>query len=239
MKIFLLTIAGIIFINNLIMYIYCKIAKRKSPPLSLSMQVQNNMAEIQQRNVKRKPSLFSNIKRYLSGLLRYNLILLGKIPSHHIRNFFYKNIYMINMGKNVVIYGGAEIRAPWNIIIGDGTIIGDDSKLDGRKGLIIGKNVNFSTGVWIWTDQHDVNDEYFGCLNAGGKVIIEDRVWLGSRVTVLPKKILKEGSIAASGAVVTKDLEPFTIYGGIPAKKIGERNKNLKYEFNADYIPFY
>ena len=75
----------------------------------------------------------------------------------------------------MVIYYGAEIRAPWNIHIGEGTVIGDKAILDGRSGIKIGKNVNFSTGVWIWTNQHKVNDISFGI--EGKPVIIEDRLY--------------------------------------------------------------
>ena len=48
-----------------------------------------------------------------------------------------------------------------------------------------------------------------------------------------------EGAILAAGAVAAKDKESFGIYGGIPAKKIGDREKVLKYEFNGEHIPFY
>ena len=48
-----------------------------------------------------------------------------------------------------------------------------------------------------------------------------------------------EGAVVAAGAVVTKSIEPYTIVAGVPAKKIGERNKNLKYEMTGEYVPFY
>lgn len=48
-----------------------------------------------------------------------------------------------------------------------------------------------------------------------------------------------EGAVIAAGAVVTKSVEPYSIVAGIPAKKIGERNKTLKYEMTGEYVPFY
>lgn len=83
----------------------------------------------------------------------------------------------MDISKTAVIYGGFEIRAPWKIKIDDGSVIGDECKLDGRNGIKIGKNVNFSTGVWIWTEQHDINDANFESNNSGGPVIIRDRAW--------------------------------------------------------------
>lgn len=169
---------------------------------------------------------------HFSSLIRLNLFIVSYIPSHTIRNFIYRHIFKVKMGKNVAIYYGAEIRAPWNLEIGDGCIIGDKAKLDARNGIKIGKNVNFSTGVWIWTEQHGVNDENFSC--EGAPVIIEDRCWCGPRTIILPGKTMKEGSVLAAGGVLTKNTEPFSINGGVPAKKIGERNRNINYELNGE-----
>lgn len=144
------------------------------------------------------------------------------------------------MGKHSIIYFGSEIRASYKLQIGEGSIIGDRSILDARNGIIIGKNVNFSSNVSIWTEQHDHKDPYFAC-NSTEKfaVKIEDRVWIGPNVIILHSVTIGEGAVVAAGAVVTKDVEPFTIVGGIPAKKIGDRNKDLHYEFKGKPIPFY
>lgn len=58
-------------------------------------------------------------------------------------------------------------------------------------------------------------------------------------VTVLPKTKIYEGAVVAAGAVVTKNCEAYTIYGGIPAKKIGERSKKLFYEFTGRHEVFW
>lgn len=131
------------------------------------------------------------------------------------------------------------IRAPWNISIGTGTVIGDACSLDGRNGIEIGGNVNMSTAVYIYTEQHDINDPWFESRNSGGKVIVADRAWLSSRTTVLPKVVVGEGAVLASGGLAVKNLEPYGVYGGVPAKKIGTRNPDLKYEFSGAYLPFY
>ena len=145
----------------------------------------------------------------------------------------------MDIGDCVVIYHGFHIRAPWNIQIGKGTVVGDGASLDGRNGLVIGENVNISTDVYIYTEQHDINDPNFESLNSGGPVIIYDRAWLSSRTTVLPKVKIGEGAVLASGALASKNLAPYGIYVGVPAKKIGERSKNLQYEFDGSFIPFY
>ena len=64
----------------------------------------------------------------------------------------------------------------------------------------------------------------------GAETMIEDYVWICSRSILLPGVHIGEGAVIASGAVVTKDVEPYTVVGGIPAKKIGERkNRELNY----------
>jgi len=219
-------------IINLLSFIYCFVQSRRTKRVSATATSGKN------DSIKGKKNFLNCISSLfqLSSLLRLNLFLVSYIPSHTIRNFLYKNIFRVKMGKNVVIYYGAEIRAPWNLEIGEGSIIGDKSILDARNGIKIGKNCNFSTEVWIWTEQHSVNDEGFSC--EGAPVIIEDRCWLGPRTIVLPGKTMKEGSVLAAGAVLTKNTEPFSINGGIPAKKIGERNRNINYEFEGKHFHF-
>lgn len=175
-------------------------------------------------------------RRLVQGYLRYSMLNVGRISSHHVRNYIYKYVFGINMGKNVVIYSGMEVRSPWNVRIGNGSIVGDECKLDGRTGIDIGENVNISTGVWIWTFQHDPNCEYFSCR--GEPVVIGDRAWICSRVTIMPGVTIGEGAVIAAGAVVVGNIDPFAIYGGIPAKKIADRTKDLKYTFYGDYLPF-
>jgi acetyltransferase-like isoleucine patch superfamily enzyme len=63
----------------------------------------------------------------------------------------------------------------------------------------------------------------------GGDVIIEDYVWIGSRVIILPGVRIGKGAVCASGAVVTKNVEAFTVVGVIPAKPIAKRNSKLLY----------
>ena len=183
--------------------------------------------------------LLQHLRRFLGNLFlsyyRYSIFQVGKIPSHYIRNFLYTNLYKVKIGKGAVVYFGAELRGSWNLIIDKGTIIGDNAILDARRGgIVIGKNVNIGSEVHLWTDQHDYNDPYFRATKSKvGPIIIGDRAWIGPRVTILHNVHIGEGAVIAAGAVVTKDVEPFTVVGGIPAKKIAERNHNLMYEFDG------
>ena len=87
----------------------------------------------------------------------------------------------------------------------------------------------------IWTLEHDINDDYH--ISKGGDVIVEDYVWIASRVTILPGITIGRGAVVASGAVVNKNIPPMAIVGGVPAKIIGERKNKLLYTLN--YKPWF
>jgi acetyltransferase-like isoleucine patch superfamily enzyme len=181
-----------------------------------------------------------SLGNWLNGLVRYGLIRAGCIPSHFIRKWLYRNIFQVTFsGGNIVIHGRCEIRDPWNLRIGSGSIIGDSCILDARYGITIGENVNLFSGVWVWTAQHDPNSPTFSCESSCGPVAIGDRAWISSRTTILPDVRIGEASVIAAGAVMVKSAEPYTIYGGIPAKQIGNRSRDLTYEFNGSRIPFF
>ena len=191
-------------------------------------------------NIKVKKSLVGKAVRYAGGIMMYMDVWVGTTPSHHIRKFFYRKIFNAKIGKNAVIYNHCQIRKHNNLMIGEGSIIGDYAMLDARNGIEIGRNVNLSTGVQIWTEQHDHRDPYFRCNSSEDfKVVIGDRAWLGPRTTILHGVHIGEGAVVAAGAVVTKDIPPYAIVAGVPAKIIGERNRNLVYEFDGSYTPMY
>ncbi len=189
-------------------------------------------------------SFFTKIKTsifvFFIGYERYLIHRIKQFPSHAVRNWVYRNIYLVDMHKTSVMYFGCEIRSGVNLHIGKGSIIGDNCILDARQGIYIGENVNLSSEVHLWTEAHDVNDPYFRSMPCNhGPIHVGNRAWLGSNVTILDKVNIGEGAVVCSGAVVTKDVEPYSIMAGIPAKKIGERNKNLKYEFSGGHTLFY
>ena len=141
-----------------------------------------------------------------------------------------------SVGRNVVFHFRTEIRAPYYLKIGKGTIIGDNAILDARSGLELGENVNLSSSVSIYTLQHDHRSPLFDCFESNPRrlnTVVENRVWLGANVIVLPGVTIGEGAVCCAGCVVNKDVEPYAVMAGIPAKKIGERPRDLKYSFDG------
>ncbi|MBI2641397.1 acyltransferase [Candidatus Roizmanbacteria bacterium] len=124
---------------------------------------------------------------------------------------------------------GARFYEPSNIKIGEDTVVGEGAVLDGRDRLIIGNHVALATEVMIFNAQHEIDDEFF--LPSNAHVIIEDYVFIGPRAIIQPGVTIGKGAIVAAGAVVTKDVPPYAVVGGVPAKIIGERKlKNLHYK---------
>jgi maltose O-acetyltransferase len=131
---------------------------------------------------------------------------------------------------------GIKVFAPWRITIGNNTIINSDCILDGRSGLSIGDNVDISWEVVILTLEHDHDDPAYA--DREGPVKIGDRVCLTTRTMVLPGVTIGEGAVVAAGAVVTRDVEPFSIVAGIPAREIKKRSTNWAYKL-AGGRPFH
>lgn len=180
-------------------------------------------------------------KLFRGGVLRYTLFNISTLPSNHLRKWIYIALGA-HIGKDVVFHFRTELRSPWGLHIGKGTIIGDNAILDARCGLVLGNNVNLSSNVSIYTLQHDHRDPQFRCPAPKSRrmdIKIEDRVWLGSNVIVLPGVTIGEGAVCCAGCVVTKDVEPYAVVAGIPAKKVSERPRVLEYEFKGKSCSFY
>jgi maltose O-acetyltransferase len=152
---------------------------------------------------------------------------LVNIPFHWFRLLLIK-INVHKLGHNCSIFRAVEIKIGKNIEIGNNCVINKSVLLDGRGGkLIIGNNVDIGQETIIWTLEHNVNDDYH--ISNGNNVIIEDYVWIASRVTILPGVIIGRGAVVACNSVVTKNVGSMQIVGGVPAKQIGVRTSKLKY----------
>lgn len=154
----------------------------------------------------------------------------GRVPSHKLRVFLYRSCFGIKIGKQSSIHFGCRFYNPSGVEIGDNCVIGHCCLLDGREGLNIGSNVNIAGETLIFTQEHDPQCSQFGAV--GGPVVIKDYVFTGSRTIILPGVTVGKGAGIAAGAVVTKDVEEYAIVGGVPARKIGERTRDLQYNLN-------
>lgn len=124
----------------------------------------------------------------------------------------------------------AELTAPSNIHIGSRSSIGRHTLLDGRGGIRIGCDVNISSYSLLITGTHDPGSPDFDA--AFEPISIGDRAWLGTRAMVLGGVTIGTGAVVAAQSVVTKDVAPYTIVGGAPARYIRDRPGGLDYELS-------
>lgn len=175
--------------------------------------------------------------------LKKNLAVIVISFSYYLFNSFFNRIpfnvirvalarmYVKKIGKDCVMLMGVEIRSGKNIEIGNNVVINKKVLLDGRGGkLIIGDTVDIAQESMIWTLEHSVNDSNHAAV--GADVEIKDHAWIGARSIILPGVTISRGAVVATGAVVTKNVEEKTIVGGVPAKKIGQRDNQLTYRLN-------
>lgn len=172
--------------------------------------------------------------RYRFALSKITCDFIMSIPLHFIRKAYFRKI-VVSCGEHVYIGRNVDIMNPSGIIIGDYVVINKRVLLDGRNHLVIGNNVDIAQETNIWTLQHDFNDDYHSCK--GGETYICDYVWLCSRCIILPGVKVGRGAVVACGAVVTKDVQEMYVVGGVPAKKIAERESGLQY--TLDYSELY
>lgn len=173
------------------------------------------------------------------GASRFIILNIGFIPSVTLRRALYRMLGA-EVERRAVVHYRTELRAPYRLTIGQGSIIGDNAILDARNDLRIGRHVNLSSNVSIYTEQHDYRDPMFGYDNERNKaVVIGDRVWIGSNVVVLPGVTIGEGAVCCAGCVVTRDVAPYDVVAGIPARKISTRPQTLQYEFDGTTCWFY
>lgn len=157
----------------------------------------------------------------------YALELAGYVPWHGFRLFWCKAIGRMDIGRETSIHRGCRFYSPSQVHIGHNTVINRDVLLDGRRQLIIGNNVSISEGTVILTLEHAVDAPDFALQ--GSQVTIQDYVFVGAYARILPGVTIGEGAAVGVGAVVTRDVAPYTVVGGVPARYIRERSRDLAY----------
>lgn len=156
------------------------------------------------------------------------------LPFYGLRHLYLRWILRIRLGKGASVHMGCFVTGR-HIAIGDHSVINRNCYLDGRGGIRIGSNVSVSPDCVIISLTHDLNHPEFGVV--AKPVAIGDYVWIGTRALLLPGVELGEGAVAGAGSVVTRSWAPYEIVAGSPARKIGDRDKGLKYTLS--YFPLF
>lgn len=135
----------------------------------------------------------------------------------------------IEIGANVYIGHCTILKGYYQnaMIIGEGTWIGQQCFFHSAGGLEIGCNVGIGPGVKIITSQHEetANGPILHAPIKPARVTIEDDCDIGTGAIILPGVTIGKGTLVGAGAVVTKDLPPFSVAAGVPARVHRQRGK--------------
>lgn len=136
----------------------------------------------------------------------------------------------VSIGKNVTLTAWGSYQDQLfnpEIKIGDNSSIGDDSHITAINRIVIGNNVRSGKKILITDNSHGASDLRLidiapnkRPLYSKGPVIIEDNVWIGEKASIMPGVHVGYGSIIAANSVVTKDVPPYCVVAGIPAKVV-------------------
>ncbi len=160
-------------------------------------------------------SLFSRISISLR-LIKYKYYALGC-------HLLLKRSYF-----DLQLWSRPTIHYPQYLSIGKNVAINNGFWVDARGGVEIGDNVLIGPHVTIATVNHRFDRANIPIRKQGHiikGVVVEDDVWLAAGVILLPGVRIGRGSVIAAGSVVTRNVEPYSIVGGVPAKEIKKRFK--------------
>jgi acetyltransferase-like isoleucine patch superfamily enzyme len=190
-----------------------------------------------------QPSLAQRLRFWSWGMRRglqlyfFNHIL-NRIPSHALRLAVYRRYFDIGAQSSVLL--GLHLYDTKRLIIGHNSTISQQCVFDNRAGIRIGNNVSIGPYVQIWSGGHDINDPQF--TSTGGVIVIDDYTFIAAGAIIVSPMggrtlTIGEGAVVAPGAVVVRDVPPYAVMAGNPARKLAQRATDLQYTLNF-FPPF-
>lgn len=157
---------------------------------------------------------------------------IGRCPVRLVRRG-YLCAYLKGFGAGTTVQLGVRVLNGRKVSLGARNVINFGSLIDGRRFPVeTGDDVSIGPEAAILTLGHDPQSPDFA--DAGGPVRIGARAWIAFRAIVLPGVTIGEGAVVAAGAVVTRDVADYTIVAGSPARPVGTRPRDLRYQLRFD-----
>lgn len=139
---------------------------------------------------------------------------------HSWRRFLLRR-FGATIGRRCRIYPGATIWAPWNLVCEDVVAIGNGAEIYNPRPIILGSHAIVSQRAYLCGASHDYNDPAFPMIYK--PIQIGAYAWIGARAIVMMGVNVGDGAVLGTGSIATRDLEPWGVYAGIPARKINTR----------------
>jgi putative colanic acid biosynthesis acetyltransferase WcaF len=169
------------------------------------------------------PTLANKAARALWGVGYIVLYRFSPRPLHGWRRIVLR-LFGAKIGKGVLPYPTANIWAPWNLEMGDRSVIGDGVDCYSVDRVVFGKHAVASQRSFLCTASREIHDPDFPLMTA--PITLEAEAWVAAEAYIGPGVSLREGAVAAARAVVLEDVLPWMIAGGSPAKVIGTRRRS-------------
>ena len=179
------------------------------------------------------PKFKLRIRMQLALILVATLNVYNRLmPSNRLRRFAL-SIAGIKLGAGVVVHQGVRLMARNRLSVGEGTVINRSTLIDNRSDVSIGCHVSIAHDCRLYTTGHDHQSPDFGIRTK--PVVIEDNAVLYASAVVMPGVTVGRGAVILPFSVVTRDVPPMTIVGGVPATLRGYRQGELNYRLDYDY----
>jgi putative colanic acid biosynthesis acetyltransferase WcaF len=143
-------------------------------------------------------------------------------PFHAWRSLLLR-IFGAKMGPHCHFYPGSRIWAPWNLICADQVTAADGAEIYNPAPIRMDSHAILSQGAYLCGATHDFDDPAFPLLAYAMR--IGAYAWICARASVSPGVNVGEGAVLGLGSVATRDLEPWTVYAGVPAAKVRDRKR--------------
>jgi putative colanic acid biosynthesis acetyltransferase WcaF len=141
-------------------------------------------------------------------------------PFHSWRAFLLRG-FGAKLGPNCHFYPRSRVWAPWNLECADGVTLGDEAEIYNPSLVTMGSHAIVSQQAYICGATHDYNDPAFPLISF--PMSLGAYSWVCARASVSPGVNVGEGAVLGLGSVATRDLEPWTVYAGVPAQRVKQR----------------
>lgn len=143
-------------------------------------------------------------------------------PFHAWRAFLLR-LFGATLGPNCHFYPKSKIWAPWNLICANQVTAGDGAEIYNPAPVRFGSHAILSQDAYVCGATHDYNDPAFPLL--AYRMSFGAYAWICARASVAPGVNAGEGAVLGMGSVATRDLEPWSVYAGVPAVKVKDRTQ--------------
>jgi putative colanic acid biosynthesis acetyltransferase WcaF len=165
----------------------------------------------------------SRLGRWVWGLAYFTLVRFSPRPLHAWRAAVLR-AFGARLGPNCHVYPGARIWAPWHLQCDDAVGIADGAEIYNAAPIRLGSHAIVSQGAYLCGATHDIDDPAFARIDR--PIAIGRYAWICARAVVGPGVSVGEGAVLGMGSVATRDLSPWTVYGGAPARAIKQRRRH-------------